>query len=248
MAERNLNKYQSDYEGLPFEPIMISYRRKVVIENLIKYSHNNILEIGCGLEPIFKYFTDYSSMTVVEPSNLFYRNACQMKELHHNKNICIYNELFENISDKIKCNNYDFIIISSLLHELPAPNDFLKEVYKLCSSSTIVHINVPNAESFHRILAVKSGIINDKFSKSETQVKMQQSCVYNLETLKRLIIANRFNIIDDGSYFVKLFTHHQMQMLLDQQIINEQILDGLFKMTEILPGWGAEIFVNVKVV
>ena len=105
---------------------------------------------------------------------------------------------------------------------------------------------MPNAGSFHRILAVKSRIINSEFSQSETQVKMQQASVYNLKMLKKLIISSRFNIVDSGSYFLKPFTHLQMQALLDNQIINEQVLDGLFKITEILPGWGAEIFVNAQ--
>jgi len=248
MTERNLHKYEKDYEDLPFEPILISYRRKIVIENLYKYNHSNILEIGCGLEPIFNYFTDFSSMTVVEPSNLFYRNACKIKDLHKKKNIIIYNELLENISDELKSNNYSFIIISCLLHELLAPEEFLKDIYKLCSSGTVVHINVPNAESFHRILAVKSGIIDNIFSISETQVKMQQCSVFNQQSLINLLTRNKFTIIDSGSYFIKPFTHSQMQSLLDNQIINQKILDGLFKMNEILPGLGAEIFVNAKIV
>jgi SAM-dependent methyltransferase len=226
---------------------MVNYRRKVVIENLMKYNHKNILEIGCGFEPIFKYFTDYSSITVVEPGFLFYKNACKIKDASNGKNIFIFNELFENVSNKIKTTNFDFIIISSLLHELASPNDFLKEVFKVCTSNTIVHINVPNADSFHRILAIKSGIINNKFSKSGSQIRLQQYSTYNQETLINQLTANKFKIIDKGSYFIKPFTHVQMQMLLDNQIINDQVLDGLFKITDMLPDWGAEIFVNAKV-
>ena len=53
---RNIINYQEKYLGEPFEAVQVCYRRKKVIELLEKYKHNNILEIGCGLEPLYKYF------------------------------------------------------------------------------------------------------------------------------------------------------------------------------------------------
>ena len=246
MEKRDLNQYMQDYLTLPFEQTMVRYRRKIIIENILKYNHKNILEIGCGLEPIFKYFKNYSTMTVVEPCPFFYKKACDLRDLYFKNVIDIYNDYFENINNEIKMNNFDFIIVSCLLHELISPNEFLNKLLQICNSKTIVHVNVPNANSFHRRLAVKSGIIFDNFQISNTQMKMQQSNVFSIETLCAILKENNFEILESDSYFFKPFTHSQMQMLLDENIINNQILDGLFEINNEFREYGAEIYANIK--
>lgn len=246
MNKRNLVKYTLDYEKLPFEPILINYRRKVILQNLDKYSANNILEIGCGLEPIFKYYNRYNSMVVVEPTDHFFQNALSMSSKFSDKNIRVINKLFEESINEIKAIKFDFIIISCLLHELSDPLTFLQKLFDICDKDTIVLITVPNSNSFHRVLAVDSGLIKDEFCLSETQLQMQQSYTYNLPLLKELLDSQGFCIVDSGSYFFKPFTHFQMQQLIDFNIINEQILDGFEKIINRLPEWGAEIFVNVR--
>jgi hypothetical protein len=242
MSERDFNSYEKNYVMLPFEPIMIEYRRKIVIENLLKHKHDHILEIGCGNEPLFKYFPEYSSMTIVEPCYSFYQNAIKKED----SNITVYNGTFDTVADSVKKANYDFIVISCLLHEIENPIRFLNNIYDVCGPETTVHINVPNAESFHRVLALKSNLIENIYHTSETQELMQQFCVYNMEMLKKLVFNCNFKVIDEGSYFLKPFTHFQMQALLDQNIISRAVLDGLFEIIDLLPGWGAEIFVNVR--
>ena len=66
---------------IPFEEYQIRYRRKKVIEIVEKYPHDRILEVGCGLRPLFFDFDDYREMTVVEPSDLFVNNALKSDRL-----------------------------------------------------------------------------------------------------------------------------------------------------------------------
>jgi SAM-dependent methyltransferase len=246
MNQRDLKKYTQDYEKLPFEPILVEYRRKLIIENLKQFPTHNVLEIGCGMEPMFKYFGDYHSMTIVEPTELFFKNAFEQTKKFPEKDIRLVNNLFEEAIEKIKETQFDFIIISCLLHELSDPEQFLNALHEICTNNTVIHINVPNSHSFHRILAVDSGIIKDEFSLSKTQEQMQQSTTYNLPLLKILLEDQEFEVLDSGSYFLKPFTHLQMQQLVDYNIINEQVLNGLAKISDRFPGWGAEIFVNIK--
>jgi hypothetical protein len=198
------------------------------------------------MEPMFKFFGNFDSMTIVEPTELFFKNASETAMEFPEKDIRFVNNLFEDAVGKIKDLQFDFIIISCLLHELSDPGQFLSGLHQICTSDTIIHINVPNSHSFHRILAVESGIIKDEFSLSKTQEQMQQSATYNLPLLKELLECNDFEVFDSGSYFLKPFTHLQMQQLVDHGIISEQVLNGLAKIANRLPGWGAEIFVNVK--
>ena len=242
--QRDYERYEEDYNQMPFESVMVEYRRRIVVENLLKYNHNNILEIGCGNEPLFKYFSDYSSMTIIEPCDSFYKNACELKE---NNRIQIYKGLFENLSDSLKYNNYDFIIVSSLLHEIPDYIEFLVKLHDISNFDTTIHINVPNANSFHRILAFEMGIIDSIFEFSSTNIRMQQNRVFNLVSLRDLLEKHKYKILDTGSYFIKPFTHNQMSRITDNNIIDKKILDGLFGMTTYFPDLGSEIFVNCTI-
>lgn len=41
------------------------------MELLEKYRHRYILEIGCGMEPLYKYFNDFDELVIVEPALIF---------------------------------------------------------------------------------------------------------------------------------------------------------------------------------
>jgi len=229
---------------MPFETTLIEYRRKIVIQNLLRHKHERILEIGCGKDPIFRHFQDFSSMTIIEPCESFYNNAVSIKD---NDRIEIYKDLFENVADTLQQQSFDFIIISCLLHEIPDTHKFLGKISQISGKETIIHINVPNANSFHRVLAMEMGLIDSVFEFSPTNIKMQQSRVFNLESLTDLLSAQKFTILESGSYFIKPFTHRQMQQLMDSGILTEEILDGLFGMTKYYPDLGSEIYVNCKI-
>ena len=74
---RDINKYTEEYIKSDFEEYLVAYRRKKVLEVLNMVSHRRILEIGCGMEPLFKYIPEeqFEEYTVVEPSVSFWRNA-----------------------------------------------------------------------------------------------------------------------------------------------------------------------------
>lgn len=139
------------------------------------------------------------------------------------------------------------IICSSLLHELANPEKVLRNIWKICSNETVVHVNVPNAKSLHRLLASCMGVISDIYAKSAMQKKMQQAdVVYDISSLKKTCTENGFEIINEGSYFVKPFTHQQMQDCLDKEIFNDTLLDGLDRLIQYMPEYGSEIFVELK--
>ncbi len=241
---RNIEDYSNQYisDDISFEKYQVQYRRRKVMEQIAKYQHDSILEIGCGTEPLFKYFKDYKLMTIVEPSNEFFQIAVDKAE--KSSNIRLVNDFFEQA--QLSDNQFDLILISSLLHEVPDLENFLKIVKNKCSKETVVHINVPNSNSFHRLLAYKSGIIENPNEFSDTQIKFQVNRVFNLAILKNIVKDIGFEIIDSGSYFIKPFTHLQMKSLIENEIIDEDILDGLYNIIEYMPELGSEIFVDIR--
>lgn len=241
---RDIKNYTKNYNCSLFEKYQVIFRRKKVLEILKKYSPQKILEIGCGMEPLFQYIdwpiTDY---TIVEPSTIFIENAKKMvnKEYFHFMN-CEYKA-----TNELKDHRFQFIICSSLLHEVEEPVSLLKEIMSTCNENTIVHINVPNANSMHRLLAVEMGIVKNTHEMSEKNKILQQNSVFDMSSLSDMVENVGFKVIDQGSYFIKPFTHEQMHQMIEKGIISENALDGLYELTKYMPELGSEIWINCKI-
>ena len=246
---RDIKDYTEKYQEEPFEDTMVSIRKKTVIEQCNKYPHANILEIGCGVKPFFMDFPDFGNMVIVEPSETFVNVA---RKLVHgggtrDGHIHVIQGFLEDCVDEIKALGveFDFIILSSVLHELDNPQKMLQAIKKLCTHKTVVHINVPNANSVHRLIAKELGMIKDVHEQSAQMQKMQRRRTYDKNLLQAEVTNAGFKVRDAGSYFVKPFTHGQMQQCLDKGIINDEVLLGLEKLIKYMPEYGAGIYVNV---
>lgn len=241
----DLNSYESNYMDLPFENILREYRKKNISEILKKYTHNRFLEIGCGAAPLFREITDFDKMVVVEPGKLFYEMA--INQSNANPKILIINDSVENITDKLSHETFDFIVIGGFLHEIQNPDIVLQAIRQICTKNTAVYSFVPNAMSFHRLLAFEMGITESIYQKSDHDKLFQRHNVYDIDAFNKLLIKNRFTVIESGSYFIKPFTHNQMDELLKQGIIDKSCLDGLEKMKIYMPNLGAELFNICKI-
>ena len=242
---RDIEKYAKDYvnNDLSFEKILIEYRREKILEFLNLYKPKSILEIGCGVDSIANYYTDFKSFTIVEPSKKFAFVAVK----NINDKIKIYVDFIENKINELKKQNFDFVILSSLLHEVQYPKEFLTKIASLCNENTILHINVPNSDSFHLLWAYEAGLISKLNELTSTAKKLQQNTTFNLTKLVDFIEEHNLKIIKKGSYFIKPFNHSKMLHLINEKIIDKQLLDGLNKMTKYMPDLGCEIFINCKI-
>ena len=236
---RNLERYEKDYSTQGFEYFHIKYRKKMLYSILNRYQPKRILEIGCGLDPLYKYIDwNYEKYVVVEPIEGFYKKA-----LSKDKRVVCINDYFY-ASDYLKSLEFDFIICSCLLHEVEDPNIMIQDIKSICNESTIVHINVPNAKSIHRLVALEMGLIDDVHDFSERNITLQQHVVFDLQSLTEIAERNELDIIDSGSYFIKPFSSAQMYELIDNDIIDVKVLDGLFGLGKYLPLYGSEIYIN----
>jgi len=235
-----VENYENNYMELPFENIMREYRKKNILEIVNRYPHSRFLEIGCGADPLFMEVRDFTKMIVVEPGQLFYQMA--IANANENPNIRIINDLIENITDKLHDESFDFIVIGGFLHEIKNPVDVLQAVRKIATKNTLVYSFVPNAKSFHRLLAYEMGIIESINQKSGHDKLFQRQKSYDPDTFNKLLTDNEFSVVESGSYFIKPFTHDQMNNLLSKGIVDKNCLDGLDKMKKYFPDLGAEIY------
>lgn len=242
---RDIQKYAEDYRThYGFERYQVQFRRRKVLECIQQHPHDRLLEVGCGTEPLFCHMSDFQTCAIVEPSQAFIRNA---RDLAGTDARMIFSPgTLEDKIDELRTCEYDFIVVSSLLHEVSDPDGFMHSVHSLCAPATIVHVNVPNANSFHMQLGKQMGVVKNVFDKSELAHFFQRTTTYNLATLKTFVSGCGFEVISFGSYFLKPFSHGQMDKMFAQGIIDEAVLEGLYGMTKNFPDCGSEIFVNLR--
>lgn len=243
---RDLIDYTKNYLEQPYEKYQVKFRKRKILDFLDYYKPAKILEVGCGLESIFLEFLDFEKFVVIEPSEMFFKKANSDKEIinkSQKSNIEIYNVYFE---DFLPLENFDFVIISSLIHEIVDLDKFISHLYKIINNDTIVHVNVPNAESFHRLIALELGLIKNLNDLSVSNKEFQQNRVFNLYDLEFCFKKYNFEIISSGSYSFKPFTHNQMAKLIETESVSEDIITNLFKIDKYLNGHGSEIFINIR--
>lgn len=235
--------YVKHYNSLPFEPFQIKYRRKKVLECVEKVAPVSLLEVGCGMMPLFTDLSRDVDITVVEPAELFAANARAMSANH--TNVEIVEAPMESLN--FEGRRFDMIILSCILHEVAETKDFLSSVKRVSTPSTVIHVNVPNAFSLHRMLAFSMGLISSPKGTSDIQKLMKQNEVpYSLKTLTEELEAEGFCVFESGTLFVKPFTHQQMQTLSDLGFLTEEMLDGLENLVSFYPDLGSEIWVHAK--
>lgn len=246
---RDIADYERKFTGsdMDFERYQEHYRRNAVKKMIDRYvsKGSSVLEIGCGLKPLFADYQDEYEFTVVEPADYFYKNAKLLAG--NNKNIVCYQGFIEDITDEIKECTFDFIVCAGLLQEVEDPRRLLRSIYSLCSSKTIVHVNVANAFSLHRLLAKEMGLMEDVHQFSETNYILQQHAVFDMKALKQLVSSEHFQVIDAGSIFLKPFSQKQMQQCMKHEILNDDVLDALDSIcSSYMKEYGSEIYLNMQ--
>lgn len=244
-ATRDLSDYTLQYRSLPFEPIQIEYRRRLVLQQVQTLNPARLLEVGCGERPLFVDLP-HTACTVVEPTAAFAENARRLavERSADAPAAKVVQAFLEDFAEPGGDAGFDMIVASCVLHEVPEPERYLRALRKLCGKNTVVHLNVPNARSLHRMLAVAMGLIDDPTMPSDTQRTMQQhSTVYDAALLGRTLAEAGFQVSQSGTLLVKPFTHRQMQQLVDQGFMTAQMLDGLDRLVRWLPDLGSELWV-----
>jgi len=243
VKKRNMTEYVYEYRALPFEPIQIEYRRRLVLDQIARIAPQHLLEIGCGEFPLFTDLPISIKVTVVEPAAAF-ADIARSLSLRRDS-VRVEQTYIEDF--KPDDTNFDMIVLSCVLHEVHDPAVMLAAVRRLCGPQTVLHVNVPNSHSLHRLLAVAMGLIPHSGAQSDTQRTMQQrATTYDFASLANELKTAGFELIDQGSLFVKPFTHEQMQRLVDEGFMTSAMLDGFDKLVHWLPDLGSEIWTNSR--
>ena len=230
---KNIQTYEEDYNDLPFEADQAYLRRLETLKLLDSYKPARMLEVGCGMKPIFTDFKGFSHMTVVEPAEGFASHARSLAEQHDLAGKVAVKQAFLEGAG-LEDGEFDTILLVSLLHEVADPESFLKKAVSLGQSGARYMLNVPNQMSFHRQLAVKLGLIKEESEISAQQVKLQQNRIFNRQNLTELSESVGLRVLDSYTSIFKPFTHGQMQKLMDREILTQEQVHAFCSMMSLV--------------
>lgn len=241
--------YLADYG---FEQHMVSARQKYILGLLQQRKMQQVqtvIEVGCGMDLLCEKARQanipFERWIIIEPSDQFYATAQAMSQT--DPRIVAVQGFFEEQAAEVAAQfpPADFVLVSSMLHEVPQPELLLKSVPQVLQRETgWVHINVPNALSLHRRLARAMGLIQDEREMGERNTKLGQTRIYSPDSLRQLCETCGFTLQEAGGFLLKPFTHQQMADILP--MLPENALDGLWQLGQELPDLASEIYINAS--
>lgn len=238
---RDLSDYAQAYADSPFEATQARVRKGRLLDLLEREKPRRVLEVGCGLDTLANHWDRAEHFTIVEPAAAFAEAARRATQGRAGVQV-----IEATLEEAQLSGEHDLVLVSGLLHEVTDCGPLLDAAREACAADGLLHANVPNAFSFHRLLALEMGLIDQLETISDRQRTLQQSRVFSLDSLSALLAAHGLAEVERGSYFVKPFTHGQMAKLQEAGILSEQMIQGLDRMTAWLPEFGSEIFVNAR--
>jgi|APSaa5957512535_1039671.scaffolds.fasta_scaffold10266_5 SAM-dependent methyltransferase len=244
----NFDQYEIEYQDQisndEFETQLIAIRRRQVLDIAKTLGPRTFLEVGCGLNSLFNHLQDFDQFVILEPVKRF----CEIAESdsQNDSSVTIFNCTLENGITVVNTFDFDLIVASSVLHEVPAPDQFLQSIYQVSDLGTHVYIDVPNVESFHRLLGLQSGLIDELDQFSELENRFGRKSHFTKSSLIESVEKAGFQVIRCFTFFLKPFASHQMQRLLDSNIIAQRTLTGLSKLCEHFPDNGSSIGLLAK--
>jgi len=242
---RDIDSYTHEYlADYGFEREMVHYRKRFVLERILALQPKSVVEIGCGDELLLEAYSELGgkcrSWTFVEPSHRFANNARKQCLV----GLTVIEGFFEDVHFDIPNKQPDMVICSGLLHEVPSVERLITSIVNIMGPETVLHANVPSALSMHRRLAQTMGLIDELASPSDRNMELDQRRVFNIDVLRKVLEEGSLNVEECGGYFVKPFTHRQMETAAP--ILTRAVLDGLFELGRINPSWASEIYAEAK--
>ena len=80
-------------------------------------------------------------------------------------------------------------------------------------------VGVPNAKSFHRIVAVKTGLLESIYSLNERDLQLGHERVYDMDLLKTHLTEAGFKIGNETGAFLKFLDNGQIEKWFSQEMI-----------------------------
>ncbi len=214
------------------ENVLINYRLDAMTP-MIKGP--KVLEMGCSTGVMTRrLIKKFPVLTVIDGSSKYIEYVKKITKAERAKFIV---SLFEDFETKEK---FDDIIIANALEHVENPVYILRKARNWLKKNGRVHIMVPNANSLHRIIGQKMGLIKKVTDFSENDKKIGHRRIYTVKLLKKDVGKAGLKVISCKGIFLKPFSHTQMNVL------DQKVLDALYEIGKELPEYCSTIYFICK--
>ena len=232
--------------ALDFETVCLAARQQHNLAQLAALQPAVVLEVGCGPELLslqaFAAPNRIRQWVAVEPATRWAEGARAVAKSE--PRLHVVHDYMEGAATALGAlwgaqPAADLVIVSGVIHETAAPDALLQAAVQWLAPGGHLLVSVPNALSFHRLLAVQMGLIEAPEVLSERNRLLGQPMVYRPEDLRRTVAALGLEEVRLDGYLFKPFTHAQMATLLPS--LGEKGVQGLIELGRRFPLQAAEI-------
>lgn len=217
-------------DQLDFDKYLIKFR----YQKIKKYFYGeNALELGPAEGQMTQFLVnDFKNLTVVDGAKDL------LEKIVDYKNIIKINSLFEEYNPKEK---FDTIIMEHILEHVEDPISILKKSKEWVSENGRILVGVPNANSIHRLAAVKMGLLGHQSDLNNRDISLGHRRVYSKDSFLKDIHDSGLTVIEYGGIFLKPLSNSQIENNWDENMIN-----GFFKLGDDFPDISAELYAVCK--
>lgn len=206
-----------------------NFMRKLIIKNFEPFiDHNKIgLELGCSDCHMTKMLSErLYKLDSIDGCEDFIRSAKERKL----PNVTFIHSLFEEYSAEKVNIRYDYVFATYILEHISNVGDVLKIIKDLLKPNGILFCVVPNSRALSRQLALHMGIVDNLKQLTENDLNHGHRRVYDRVSFNKDIESAGYHIISQGGILLKILANFQMDQLIDSKILQNEQLEGLYKL------------------
>jgi 2-polyprenyl-3-methyl-5-hydroxy-6-metoxy-1,4-benzoquinol methylase len=193
----------------------------------------SVLEMGCADGEMTQWLAgEFELVTVVDGSKTFLEEA--KVRIGALGNVRYIHSMFENYLPE---QAFDTIMMTHILEHLDDPILVLKRARKWLAREGRILIAVPNANSLHRFVGVKMGMLKAVDSLNEQDKLLGHKRVYTPRLLKEHINSAGLVIKKSGGIMIKPLSNRQIEATW-----SDELIEAFFKLGEDFPELCSEIY------
>lgn len=198
------------------------------------------LEMGCSDAYMTQLLADrVPSLDVVDGSKKFIDEAVAGNS---KSNVNFYYSLFEEFSAPENLRKYDYVFACYILEHVVDVGLVLEVVKSLLKPGGLLFVVVPNGRAISRQLALEMGLLSDLYALTENDHRFGHRRVFDLHSLLTALRKQDLSVISSGGIMFKFLADFQMDALMNQKILNQSHIDGLYRLGLMYPDLAGGIY------
>jgi len=228
MKSGNPDQFAGFYSGI----LQIDYKltEYCYVEARNWFVGKTCLELGPSTGYMTRYLVnDFESLTAVEGA------AELLEKIPDHPALTKVHSLFQNFCPTEK---FDTIVLNHVLEHIAEPVELLIKIKSWLAPGGRFIVGVPNARSFHRMAAVKMGMLDSIYSLNERDHALGHERVYDMDTLRAHLQKAGFLPLAEKGIFMKFLSNGQIE-----NWFNPQMIEAFYELGKEFPDNCAEIMI-----